>query len=115
MDLTIDNKYKFSYGHLIPDELVNKILIMREPHPLAKLIHEIVIYIEWKTKVTGCKGRGENLFINNSQKMKSITYYQEYVKLLNKKYPNLKHRMVFPYWARISNKTSKRFNPDKKW
>ena len=95
MALTMDNKYKFSYGHLIPDELVNKILIMRESHPLAKIIYKSLFYIAWENTIYNINGRGKSLFINNAKKCNSIASYHEYIKKMNKKYPEITHKLVF--------------------
>tara|TARA_B100001094_G_scaffold186325_1_gene180529 strand:- start:482 stop:808 length:327 start_codon:yes stop_codon:yes gene_type:complete len=89
-----------SKGHLIPMGLVNKILLMREPHPVAKLIKERntdVFYIEWRNKNTGFIGRGESMMIDNSKKHNGVEYWQSHIRDMNVKYPGLHHILVFPY------------------
>ena len=95
----IPNENTFSYGHIIPMELVNKILLMREPHPLAKLIKERnynVCYIELCTD-TGRVGRGELILLDNSKKYKSIKYWKSHIRNINIEYPELHHRLIFPF------------------
>ena len=89
-----------SKGHQIPMELVNKILLMREPHPVAKLIKERntnVFYIEWRNKSTGFINRGELMMIDNSKTHNDIEYWQSHIRDMNIKYPNIDHELVFPF------------------
>ena len=96
----IPTENKFSYGHIIPMELVNKILLMREPHPIAKLIKERnynVCYIEWRNKNTGFISRGQLIMLDNSKKYRGIKYWQGHIKDINKEYPHIHHKLVFPF------------------
>lgn len=99
----IPTENKFSYGHIIPMELVNKILLMREPHPIAKLIKERnynVCYIEWRNKNTGFISRGQLIMLDNSKKYRKyrgIEYWQGHIKDINKEYPQIHHKLVFPF------------------
>ena len=96
----IPTENKFSYGHIIPMELVNKILLMREPHPIAKLIKERnynVCYIEWRNKNTGFISRGQLILLDNSKKYRGIKYWQGHINDINKEYPHIHHKLVFPF------------------
>jgi len=96
----IPTKNKFSYGHIIPMELINKILLMREPHPIAKLIKERnynVCYIEWRNKNTGFISRGQLIMLDNSKKYRGLKYWQGHIKDINKEYPHIHHKLVFPF------------------
>lgn len=75
---------------ILPLEIVNKILIMRPPHPISKIMNEQIIYY--------------NNFTNNDDyitfydyKLKYYDLYRNYNIMINKTYDNYLYEILICY------------------